>query len=395
MNTPRVTIRRLSRLTLLLSGLAIIAYMLYFHQLGSLVPGYNAAELKAFQAASDWHLLLQDPVNIFYKAPLWLLTAILHHGLLMTRVVAAIFGIGMVLLFFTVAKLRFSYWLALLATFLFATCSGFLHTARLGTPQVLQMGILAFMAALLWYRARTTHRYVAGYLVVALTALLWYVPGMLWLELCAVIILWPSIKLRLTQTPSSHLTGWALIFVAIIAPLIAASILRPHVALEALGLPIHWPSILQYGHNLLNAILSLGFRSSGEPNFWVGHAPLLNVIEVILVCIGLYERIVIQRNFRSMFAICSVLIGLLLIAFGGPMSYAVVVPLLYLFVIEGVSQLLKQWFAVFPRNPIAKGFGLALVLVMLAFSVTYHIRSYFVAWPHNEATQQSFRIKAP
>jgi hypothetical protein len=395
MNTPRLTIRRLSRLTLLLSGLALIAYLLYFHRLGDLLPGFSQTELHWFRAASDWHFLVQNPVNIFFTAPLWLMTAVYHHGLLTARILSAAFGIAIVLLFFTVVKLRLNYWHALLGTLLFATSAGFLHTARLGAPQILQMSILGLIAAIIWYMGRTTHRYAAGYLVAIVAAMLCYIPGLIWLELLALALLWSGFRHTLMTAPRKHLAGWVGVFTVVVAPLLVASALRPHVAMQVLGFPNAWPNLVTYAHNVLETILSIGVRSSGSADIWVGHAPLLNVIEIVLVCIALYERLLLQRSFRSLYAICCTVIGILLIALGGPVGYAILVPFLYLFVIEGLSQLLKQWFAVFPRNPFAKGFGIVLVLVMLSFSISYHVRAYFVAWPHNEQTQQAFSHTRP
>jgi hypothetical protein len=56
---------------------------------------------------------------------------------------------------------------------------------------------------------------------------------------------------------------------------------------------------------------------------------------------------------------------------------------------------MAQWFTVFPRNPIARGSGIAVICLMLFFSVLYQTRVYFVAWPHTTATRQAFDLPQP
>jgi len=380
---------------LVLLCLALLSYLLYFHRLGSLLPGYSSPELQTYTAASNWHTVISNPVNLPYTATVWLLTAVLHHGILMTRVVAASCGVIAGLLFFAVVRLRYSFFVALLGTVLFTTSTGFLHTARLGTGQVLQMGVLALIATILAYRHQSDRRPLTDYAFVAVLALLWYIPGLIWFELFAGVILASSVRRKLRQTATLHLAGWAGTAVVIAGPLLFATSHQPRLLLAALGLPTQLHSLTHVGDNLLHAILAIAIRSDGNPLLWVGHAPLLSVTEFVLGLIGVYVYFWQSRGRSSLLLAGNVAISLLLISLGGGVSYAVLVPLLYLFVIAGINYLLRQWLRVFPRNPIARGVGVLAVCVMLAFSVFYQVRVYFVAWPHHAATRQTFRLPQP
>ncbi len=395
MNTVTKIYLRAWRPGLLVLSLALIAYVLYFHRLGTLLPGYSAAERSAYISAVNWHSIAHNPVNAPYKALVWLLTAVAHHGIFMTRVVSASFGVLAVLLFFAIIRPWYSYRIAFFATLLFATSAGFLHVARLGTAQVLQMSVLLLVAVIVWYRRAKKHRILIGYAAASLFALLVYVPGMAWFELFGVVLLWPTVRRQLQGLHKVHLAGWSALFIAVIAPLAVASIHRPHTLLIAGGLPQNLHSLTHVGSGLLNAVLSIGIRSNGDPAMWVGHTPLLDAAELVLGALGCYYYLAQHRTIRATFLTGSVIISVALISLGGSVGFAALIPLLYLFIAHGLSSLLDQWFTIFPRNPIARGAGIAVLCLMLFFSVLYQTRIYFVAWPHTMAARQTFNLTQP
>lgn len=395
MNPAKQLFYRGWRLGVVGISLALIAYLLYFHRLGSLTPGYSPAELTAYHSASSLRAIGDNPVYAPYTLVVWLLTAVLHHGILMTRVVAASLGVLAGLLFFTIARRRYDFRVAFFATVLFATSSGLLHYARLGTGLITQMGVLACISSVLWYRARGNNRMYAGYWLVVLLALFWYVPGVLWFELLGLIVLLPDVKRQLSRTPSAHLAGYTGVFLVVILPLIIASIRTPHVALLAAGLPQHLHTLSHIGSNFLNAVLSIGIRSNGDPFLWVGHAPLLNIIELVLLVVGIYYYLYEVRSARAIFWGGGTLLSIVLISLGGGVGFASLIPLLYLAVAGGIDHLLSEWLRVFPRNPIARATGIILVSTMLFFSILYQVRSYFVAWPHAPTTKHVFNRRLP
>ena len=87
------------RPTLAVLALALITYVLYFHNIRHLLPGYAGAELQTYHSAANWHTIWHDPINLPYKALIWLAVALGHHSILITRIVAASFGVIGVLVF--------------------------------------------------------------------------------------------------------------------------------------------------------------------------------------------------------------------------------------------------------------------------------------------------------
>lgn len=378
----------------LTASLAIIAYILYFRRLGSLLPGYSLAELNTFHIASSWHHLTNNPINAPYLVPVWLLTTVAHRSILTTRIVAACFGLAAGLLFFAIVRTWCTYRAAYLTTVMFVTSAGLLHVARLGTGDVLQMSILALLACALWYRYRKARRPLIGYVIAALFVILLYVPGMFWFEVLGLALLWSTVLGQLRRSSKVYLTGLTALMLVLLAPLAYASLHQPKILLQAAGLPQGYASMPHIGSTLLQTVLGIIIRSNGSPLYWVGHAPLLSAIEVILGILGVYF-LYREAPRRGLFLFGSAVIGLVLVSLGGPVVLACLVPILYLFIATGLDQLLGLWLRVFPRNPVARYTGVGVVCIMLLFSVLYQVRAYYIAWPHNVATRQAFHHQAP
>ncbi|HSX05037.1 MAG TPA: hypothetical protein VLF69_01030 [Candidatus Saccharimonadales bacterium] len=371
-------------------SLGLIAYLLYFHHLNTLTAGYAPVEAQSYQSAQTWHAVAQNPLNVPYKVPILALAVTNHHHLYVTRAVAAFFGVIAVIAFFYIARAWYGLRIGLFSTLLFATSAGLLHSARLGTPAILQMGLLALVGVLLWQRHRPR---LHSYLTILVFGLALYIPGMVWAELLVIGLMHRAI-LRHWQhaTPLHRLLG-AVLAVASVAPLFVAIALHTHLLLPALGLSGDLHSFRHMASNLLTAVLSIGVHSNGNPLFWVDNVPLLNTAELVLAALGAYHYVRRERSLHSLLLGGGIAISLLLAALNGNQtSITSMVPLLYLLMAAGLKQFLRQWFTVFPRNPIARATGLTAICLLLFFSVLYQMRSYFVAWPHNAATHQAFRL---
>ncbi len=375
-------------------SLALITYLLYFQRLSSLLPGYSAQEVADYGGASNWHSIVDNPINTPYKLLVWLFTAVLHHSILADRVVAAAIGFIAALLFFVVVRTWCTYSIAFFATIMFATSAGLLHFARLGTGEILQMSTLALLAIAIWYHRQREHRIVIGYLLAALFIALWYIPGMFWFELLGLIALRGTIIGQIRRTKNFQLAGLAALCLLLLVPLVWASIKQPGILLQISGLPPNLGSLSQVGSNVISLVLAVVIRSNGSPVLWVGHAPLLDAIEVVAALLGAFY-VYRAASGRTTFLFGTAAIGLLLASLGGSVTFACLIPALYLFVAIGLDHLLKRWMAVFPRNPVARLTGVSAVSLMLIFSVLYQVRTYYIAWPHAPATRQVFDRPIP
>ncbi|MEJ0073029.1 MAG: hypothetical protein WDN27_03020 [Candidatus Saccharibacteria bacterium] len=84
MNTVSSYFFRFWRVTVLLLSLAIIAYVLYFHRLGNLLPGFSTPELTTLRHTGSLHAIMVYPVYAPYELLVWLLRALGHHGIIIT-----------------------------------------------------------------------------------------------------------------------------------------------------------------------------------------------------------------------------------------------------------------------------------------------------------------------
>lgn len=369
--------------------IALLSYLLFFHNLTNLLPGYADREVAAFGSAANLRAIIDDPLNAPYKLVLYAALYLGHHSLLTTRITAALFAAGAAALFFVVARHWFRYRIALLATLMFASSAGFLHLARLGSPLVLQMSILLLVTVLIWRRHAESNR-LLGYGMVAMLAVLWYVPGMIWLELLTALFLFKPLRRSIVRLPLTARLIYISLFLVLLLPLVRAIVLEPSVALGFAGLPAHFAPSLQILHNLGNALLAVGLYSHGQPDLWLGHLPLLNVIELVLLLLGAY---VLGRRLAwtwGWYLLAAAALCVLLTALGGPVGTSGLLPLLYLIMAAGLYELLRRWLYVFPRNPFARFTGVFFIVLLVSFSVLYHYRAYFIAWPHNNATREAF-----
>lgn len=391
--------------------IAALSYILFFHNLTTLLPGYSAREVATYKASSSLQIIFDHPFNAPYKL---LVLGPQKLGLTdwaVTRYVAASFAVLISILFFVVLRFWFSYRTAVIGTIMFATSSGVLHFARFGSSLILQMSILALLACAIWWRTGKMSHTVKGFVSVALFAVLWYVPGMVWFELLLLGVTHKTVLRAWRQSTLLQRVLAGFLFLLTVAPLLRNLIAAPQNLLILAGLPTQFASITQIGQNILDALLLVGIHSNGQAELWLAHAPLLNVSELALLALGIYAFIRHVSVARRIFVFVAIGISLLLIGLNGagsagsvwgsqfaatgPVNVSVLVPLLYLLIAGGMFELIRQWFRVFPRNPLARAAGVGLITLLVGFSVVYHYRAYFVAWPNNPATKKTFSLQQP
>jgi len=169
-----------------------------------------------------------------------------------------------------------------------------------------------------------------------------------------------------------------------------ASIRTPSLLQTWVGLPHTFDEPINVVKRLGLSVTYLFYRGPAQPALWLDRLPVLGIFGIVSFLLGVvfYVRHIAAprtRQLLAMFAICAVLFAL-----QGPVTYSVLVGLVYLVVTGGIGYFLHEWLHVFPRNPLARGLGYALLGIVIALACLYSLRSYFIAWPHNTATQSAF-----
>jgi hypothetical protein len=376
----------------LYSGLfAILATALYW-RLGSLLPGYSQEELSTYQASLDIGTLLDNPLN----APFLLLVRGLLYlnpdSLLMTRIAATLFGIVLLGLFCWLLRQWHDNKTAVIGTLLFGLSAWFLHTARMGTPEILMSGVLVLTACGFWLKQRGSWLALLACFVVATLYL--YVPGMVWFIIAGILWQWKTVD----QAFKKHLLAVSLgglVLLAAMVPLGWAIYKDMDLLFTWLGLPATFPNIVDVLKNIAAVPYHLIVANSSQPTLWLGRAPVLDVFSAGMFVMGTYLYLRTIRLLRTPLFITILVLGIILIGLGGPVSLSVIMPFVYLVAAAGIGYLLSQWLTVFPRNPIAKSLGILLIASVVGLVGVYHFYHYFIGWPEAQATHDVYNVQKP
>jgi hypothetical protein len=389
-NTRQYVAARWRILTAILVGILAVCFIMLF-RLGSITGHLSPEETTRQLFASSWHHLVNDPLYLPQSFVQWLiLTIIPHHGLTVTRAASPVFGVLSLIAFAYVLRRWYGVRSAVYGTILFGLSSWLLHVSRYAGPQVLYLWALPTLLALTiaWERHKVgaTH-----YLLIAVLATLLYVPGVIWL-LLVVLALQPqlfAISWRKLSNPFGRIGG-LILFLVLVAPLAYALISHPALSRNWLGLPSHFASLNVLAHNALHSVSFFVFRGPADATVWLPRLPILDFFTMVLAVIGVIFYAQHWQAPRTRMLAILFIVGAVLFALGGPVTISLLVPMVYLFVAAGLGYLLHEWLQVFPRNPLARGLGFALIGIAVALSCLYNVRSYFVAWPHNAQTKAAF-----
>lgn len=374
----------------LASVLILGGLMLY--RLGNLVPQLSMPEVIAHKVSSNINLIINNPLNLPYKALSFGVNYILHPSAWSLRAVSVFFAIISVLLFYYVVSRWYNRLNAILGTLLFACSAWFLHYARLATPDITLTLLIASLAYGLWIR-KTKRSVLVGIIGIILAATLIYTPGLIGLVVIGGI--WQS-KHIAEHFKETKIAIPLIIFMAamLLAPLVIGLAHNPILARSLVGLPIdHWPTALDYIKDTFNVPVQIFLRGPYNPVVWLGRLPLLDIFTTAMVILGAYTYYQHRKLDTAKLVFGVLIIGSLLIGLGGSVSMIILTPFIYLLAVAGIDYLLTQWQSVFPRNPLARTIGASLITLAVFLSCFYNLRQYFIAWPGAPATKITFRHK--
>lgn len=382
--------KRWRLIILVLLGLSALAGLL-FYRLGSLTYGLSAAEVKAASAAVGWHGIYHDP---FYL-PLKLVRSVVFvifpaHGHFLTRLPNAVFGGLAVVSFAWLVQLWHGTRTAALSSILFAAGAWTLHASRLASFDVMYLWAMPTLLLTHWLLQKYDQNLWIWWGSAAIWLMILYIPGMVWFVLLEV--LWQR---KVLVGSWQHFGGlqrlvYALIFVLGL-PLLLLCLARPGNLVAWLGFPSHFNSLPFMLKSFLAVPVHLLIRGPQYSEIWLGRLPVLDAFTLAACLTGVYFYFSKWKSSRSRLLASWLALGFVLAGLSGPVSLSLLVPLLYVLAATGIAYLLHEWMKVFPYNPFARSLGLSLIITLVAFSCIYNLRTYFIAWPHNQVTRTVFR----
>ncbi|HXR49519.1 MAG TPA: hypothetical protein VN778_00625 [Verrucomicrobiae bacterium] len=369
---------------------AVCILLLLINRLGSLTGGVSAGEVHAATAPVGWHGIYHNPFYLPLKlarsVAFFLFSA---HGQTITRLPNVLFGIMTIAAFIILVKLWHSTRTAVLASFLFVTSAWVLHASRLASFDVIYLWALPILLLSNVLINRSPDRGLSWYFGLLTMGMLLYVPGMVWLILVNIFFL--RHELAEAWAEFSYKQHILFILASLIwLPLLIVNLLRPSQLLVWLGLPTHWPTLKLLLKQFIGVPVHLFIRGPQQPDLWLGRAPILDIFTLVACILGIYFYLRHLKANRTRLLACFAIIGWLLVTIGGPVTFSLLVPLLYLAAATGIAYLLHEWLRVFPLNPLARGLGVTLVTLAVGLACIYNLRAYFVAWPHDQATRATF-----
>lgn len=362
-------------------------------KLSSLLPGYSPRELEAYQASVSLHTIWNNPFNAPYHILTHVFTYVTPDNLLATRLASVAWSWVLLVIFGALVYRWFGTRAAVIATAIFGTSSWFLHTARLGVPEVCFLGIIALVACGVWLRERKAG--LAVIIGLIFSAALLYTPGMVWFVAIGLLWQWKHIDHAFKQHLGSVTIG-AVGFLAGISPLVWHLYKHPSTIKQWLCLPETWSHPLHLLHNLADVPLALFYRGQSNPEIWLGRLPVLSIVGTVGFVLGAY---IFTKHFKmaraKLFAGLGILGSIVIALSDGAIPITVLVPFVYIIVAVGLDFLIERWLTIFPRNPLARSTGAFFFTILVAMTCIYNVRSYFVAWPQATVTRQVFTVKKP
>lgn len=381
----------LSRQTYILVGLALASFCFLTFRLVKLLPGMASAEQPLPTVNSLLHVIWYQPLELPAHLSRLLIAGISPYtGVGLSRLPSVLLALGLILAMYWLLKRWYNYRLALFGVVLLMTAPWLLHVGRLATNDIVYpfgMVVLLVLIAL-WHQQKRSKWLLYGSAVAA--SILLYVPGMIWL------LLWGAFLERRNIMASIKNNRWS----ATIASVLAITILVPlghalygdwHMYRPLLGLPEQWPAILHAGKQFLLTWKYIFIGGFQNPLYNLASLALLNFLVTIGFAVGVYLYSLHPKAMRTRQLAGLWLIGTILIALQGPVAIQLILPIVLVLAVGGIGYLLHLWLRVFPRNPLARSFGIGLVGLMVLFAVAYNVLNYYVAWPNNGDTKAVFQ----
>ncbi len=335
----------------------------------------------------------------FLYGPYYLLLHVtyggLTHSLFGLRLASVVCGLIAAGVIFYLSRRYYGYRIAGLSTLAFVCSFGFLALSRTAVPDAAYL----LVPLLLIYALELLADYLnfsSLLIFFAIAAGSLYFPGAVWLVIIAILIAKANIVHVFKQlTLVSHIVLYAIIGL-ILTPIGYFLVSKHSAALLKIwlgyGLNGQAAALKQLAANFYRTPLDLlAYGSSRQPDYLrLGHLPLLPIYISVVILAGLYAVVPRFRHSTRFSTLLLLITASWLVVSLGVASIGMLLPLLIIVFGAGLAYLLKEWYAVFPKNPLAKYFVWSIVSAVVIFGCFFSARSYFVAWSNDPAVAAGY-----
>lgn len=378
-----------------------VAYIIFFAllitllvmQLPNVPSGLSAAEKESVVASAAVKLTTETsvvdlPYHLLQKASVALLGLNAFAIKLPSLVFGLLSGVGIILLL----RRWFSHNVALIAALFIVTNVLFLSAARTGTPAIM---LIFFSTYILLFSTLITQgakgQFAWRILFGGLLAASLYTPLSAYViaSCLAAGLLHPHPRYVLKRYGGRQLVGALFLFVPIAAPLAVGLWKDYTVAFTLLGFPDSLPSAAEFGRSLLETLTRLGGIT--EPRIGEFVQPAFSIVSLALIGLGMLRAMIDFHATRTY----ALLIWLAVITPAVIISQSYL-PILFvpsaLLIAIGLQTLIREWYALFPRNPYARLVGLVPLLVLSVGVISFNYVSYFYGLRYSPETARVYSV---
>lgn len=391
MKLPSVRLSLPWRSIVPVAGVLVVAAALFGYRLASLAPRLSPMEQQLFDGSKGLAGLSQNPLFFGPKLFFWLAhfapNSLHVQALRMPSVLAGIAAIG--LMFYVLHR-----WYGARGTVfglaMFLASAWMLHISRFAGFDVFY--VLAMLGLFAVYIALYDHDESAVMWLIWLVTniLLLFVPGMVWFVLLGAAWQWRSLWNAWGTTNLTQRIASGLLVLVSLASLAYAFVRTPVLVMTWLGLPSHLSALTTFHWSVLHTLSALVYAGPHHPEQWLGTLPLLDIATLLLFVAGIAFYGIHWRANRTHLLGGFLLLGIILASFG-VIGISLIIPIIYVVAVGGLAYVTHFWMRTFPRNPIARAFGVCVVAAVVGLSCYYNLLQYFVAWPHNPETTYVYR----
>jgi hypothetical protein len=368
---------------------------LYAPKLGSIVPGNSVFERPDYLGIAFAAHIFE---NISF-APLKFLQFIMvqiddPNATLLRLVSAGVVALSL-LAFFKLLSTWHTRRIAVLTTLLFAASSLTLQLGKLANHEVLFLSIVPLLLLCgTWLRSKKNVHKLP--LAAIIAALLLYIPGA-WILIAGAIGIFRKrfiVAWKFVGQRNRIISGAS--FGLLIVPLIYGLARFPSQIVDWLGFSsLEFFSVSTILNQLLEIPKQLLMRGPDQPSLWLVGTPVLDVFTGSMALLGIYSYYRGPHPLRARLLLGLSLACTLIFTFGSFATVAILMPIIYILVANGLANMLQSWFTVFPKNPFARNVGVAILSIAVAITCAFHVQRYYEAWANAPATRDVFKAATP
>lgn len=371
----------------------LISILIYFSDIDSL--GYHHSEIKSGLASLNISQVNLDEslINLPYRFMQQLSILLLGSSKLALNLPSIVMGLGSVGFIALLLKNWYTQRTALMGSIIFVTSSWLIGFARFGDPTVTPV---FFVSALFYFitKLRETKTFWWFLLAGIIAGISAYTPGMIYLliPLLAMSILaaiqapWLKDKRRIAVS--------IITFLVVSAPLITSIVMHSSVWTVLAG-PLDWNLALdpvQLVSNIGSFVMIIFIKAEGIAKYFSNAVGLLDIFSSAMFVLGVMMFVFDYHAKRSQLYLGSLLLVLFISGLSKKpdLALSMMLPLVYIAVSLGIRTMLVKWQQTFPRNPIARIAGSAVMLGVIFIVAGFHINKHFRARPATPETSKQF-----